>query len=593
MACLVDYTPLKYQLMLTNLVEENDKVPRYHMKRISIHVLKFEGVGSTVGGLADRFRQLSEKDMKLLNWQDNLENLQNDSSVYFSLVKMAEKICPLKSGKLAVYHCVTDKDTQQNTEDLSLSSHQHSSFRSLLVTRHINGQVELLSSHDSDGGASSHLRWRSNDLMKIEISDSKAYELLWLVQWDIVDRLNQVSWSDPHAWSCGESRRSAWNFPLEYFKDPPPQICIKHVRYRHSRRSPYVVDMRLEKCRRKKWFGSFKTRVAAARAVDAVLHYYSPSNNVGGLNFEDSPLFLEPIPPDLTGDEKLDFVKAQARQIGNLFDGSTLEFTRSTTTLCGVAGPSSVGDTVGLQGSLRSQSSDMIRSESVQSFGAQSTGNSVPINRSRLCRSNFVTPEIWINSGTVLDEHCAAVQATSCASNSFQETDGSMFSSQLENQWLSGPRSFSTDHQVYERELPQLRSETYEPSSSSMVAESTTASLDEELVGYMMADLLGDVETAIPASQLSTLYKNVGDRQFAPDTRFWQPSQDYSIDSLVENIDLVMLLSLLTCSPSSIFAFIFSIQFRTIASLKVIPFLMLHQLIPNFFASFTGESFFK
>lgn len=41
--------------MFINFVEENDKVFCYYMKCISIYVLKFEGVGSIVGGLVDCF----------------------------------------------------------------------------------------------------------------------------------------------------------------------------------------------------------------------------------------------------------------------------------------------------------------------------------------------------------------------------------------------------------------------------------------------------------------------------------------------------------------------------------------------------------
>lgn len=67
--------------------------------------------------------------------------------------------------------------------------------------------------------------------------------------------------------------------------------------------------MRLEKCRRKKWFGLFKICVVVVCVVDVVFYYYFFFNNVGGLNFEDFFLFLELIFLDFIGDEKFDFVK--------------------------------------------------------------------------------------------------------------------------------------------------------------------------------------------------------------------------------------------------------------------------------------------
>lgn len=574
MGCKIDTSSLLCELKYTNIAENHMAVPRYHMKRISIHILSLEGRGSGGGGQADRYRQLSAEDMKVLNWQDSPENLQKDNSVYHHLVQISETLCTEKSSKLRLFNSVTDKDAQQQG-GLSLSSYTHFSFRRLLVTRHVDGRAELLYSHFGNKGAECDLRWRSNDYMKIEFPDSKAHDLLWLVQWDIVDTRTQGRWSGPDTCSYEEGQRSLLQFPLNKDIGFHPHRPMKHVR-RRKRKSPYVAEVKVRGHKNEVWLGSFKTEVAAGRASDVGQFYYHCSNNIHDLNFEDSPRFLMPLPQSLDEHEKLEFVKAQAKQLGKKFDWSPIESTNLPTTLCGNASQSSVGDSVELQSILRYQLPDVTRNDRFQSFGANALGNSVLLNQSGLRGSNLATPRNWKNSESGQGQNYEAVQDTSCASNSFQETEASVFSSQPESQRLSCSISTSTNQQVYNGESSQLRNETYEPRTSSMISQSIFASSTEKSMNFDWFDLQLE-ESDVPASTLITCLA-MDDPWFEMDVGYRQSPQYVPLNSSVEITGTIRVWYIHFSSylPSDMF-FIFSIQFRTVAYLRSVTLLILRK----------------
>lgn len=85
----------------------------------------------------------------------------------------------------------------------------------------------------------------------------------------------------------------------------------KGVRFRPGRKS-WVAEMKPFKYKNKVSFGDFKSAMEAARAVDAAFFYYDKNK---WRNFRDSPKFLPPLPAPLTEEEKLKFVKGQARSL--------------------------------------------------------------------------------------------------------------------------------------------------------------------------------------------------------------------------------------------------------------------------------------
>jgi hypothetical protein len=138
------------------------------------------------------------------------------------------------------------------------------------------------------------------------------------LQLDVVDLWTRIT-----TVCSGKRRRTALNQFLqvssveEQDREIPEAKKFRGVRYRPDRRT-WVAEMRPYKGKGKVQFGEFKSQEHAAAAVDAAFHHYSKPQL---LNFPDrTPHTLSSRRPrsSLNEDDKLRFVKAEAKWLGSV-----------------------------------------------------------------------------------------------------------------------------------------------------------------------------------------------------------------------------------------------------------------------------------
>lgn len=423
MAFIGDTTPIKLQLKFTNYAETLDRSkPRHHVRRISfiITILEDELCGGD-DDVVDYAKPFSAEDRQVLKWQAMTENLQDDVEVRTDLTYLSGRLCPYKNIGLSLYDKVTDHDTQQQTiGQRPLSSYRHVSFRSAMLTKHsaADGQIQLLYSDDGLPLDRSCLRWRSHDYIKLVFPEARpsAYRVFWLVQWDVVDMSDLII--DGHdAISPGRGincPRPCLDHPASERQAAEVSGKLYGVRHRENRKSPWIAEVRPKGSRDKISLGSYQTREAAARAVDAGSYYY----DMNRFNFRDSLWYLEEIPGGLNEKEKEAFVKAQAHRLSKkppwipesqYYNRDTDGFTSSSQPWNIGSGNSSYGSSSNFQ----------------PATNANCGGLPTPYG-------SFETPSI--DSGRDLQTNLHVRPSTSFGSNVFRETVGS---SPEENLWMS------------------------------------------------------------------------------------------------------------------------------------------------------------
>lgn len=297
-----------------------------------------------------RGRPLSRRKQAVLDWQPDEEDEQSEWEVFRHLHDLYETASERSAGFRATTTSAESPSFAARAQGRAPSSFRRYSIKISMLRNDRNEAYGMyLITHTDlqklfpNARHGSWCKWGYEP--KILCSNARhRCAVFWQLQIDFVDLLSRKTEAAPR---LGKRRRTMDAF-LRVESSSQGRVAVrekrfKGVRYRPERKA-WVAEMKPPGSRNKASFGDFRSDTEAARAVDAAFHYYGKAEDV--LNFADTPHILatRAAPAALDEEEKLRFVKEQAKWLAAMastLPPSAFAAARATSSVVSMSAPES------------------------------------------------------------------------------------------------------------------------------------------------------------------------------------------------------------------------------------------------------------
>jgi hypothetical protein len=307
---------------------------RLQMHRVYAHAMVIHDPAMMRRLSEARGRPFSRRKQAVLDWQPDEEDEQSEWEVFRHLHELYETASERSGGFRALVTSAESPSFAARAQGRSPSSFRRYSIKISMLRNDRNEAYGMyLITHTDLQKLFPNARHRSwckwGYEPKILCSNARhRCAVFWQMQIDFVDLLSRKTQAAPR---LGKRRRTMDPF-LRVESSSQGRVPVREKRFKGVRHRPerkaWVAEMKPPGSRNKVSFGDFRSDTEAARAVDAAFHYYGKTEDV--LNFADSAHILatRAAPGALDEEEKLRFVKEQAKWLAAM--ASTLPPSRTS-----------------------------------------------------------------------------------------------------------------------------------------------------------------------------------------------------------------------------------------------------------------------